>query len=247
MTPRSAAPLPAAKAAASLDAAAAIERVPLFESLDADDRRRLLAVSSVRRVPARRRLFRRGEPGHELFVLLRGRCKALAVASEGRGTVFAVFEPGEVVGEIALLDGGPRTATVTTMSACDFLVIGRADLLTLLESEPAVAIRLLAACAARLRHTSELVEELVFLSLPARLARKLLQLARDYGSGTGSGTHIALKLSQRELAELVGASRESVNRQLGHWEQAGVLRHERGFITLLDSAVLRRLASLVIY
>ena len=233
--------------AAPLDAAVALERVPLFESLDADDRKRLLAVATVRRIPPRRRLFRRGEPGRELFVLLRGRAKAAAVAREGRGTVFAYFEPGEVVGEVAILDGGPRTATVTTLTACDFLVIGRQDLLALLEGEPRVAIRLLAACATRLRHTSELVEELVFLALPARLARKLLQLAQAYGSSTGRGIHIALKLSQRELGELVGSSRESVNRQIGHWEAAGVLRYERGYVTLLDTSTLTRLAALVIF
>jgi CRP-like cAMP-binding protein len=150
------------------------------------------------------------------------------------------------VGEVALLDGGPRTATVSTLTVCDFLVIGRQDLLKLLEAEPGVAIRLLAACATRLRHTSELVEELVFLALPARLARKLLQLAQSYGSNTGRGIHIGLKLSQRELGELVGSSRESVNRQLGLWEEAGVLRYERGTVTLLDTTALTRLAALVI-
>lgn len=235
-----------AKTASPIDAALALERVPLFETLDAEDRRRLLAVATVRKVPARRRLFRHGEPGRELFVLLRGRAKAAAMASEGRGTVFAYFEPGEVVGEVAILDGGPRTATVSTLTACDFLVIGRQELLKLLESEPGVAIRLLAACATRLRHTSELVEELVFLALPARLARKLLHLGHTYGSETGRGIHIALKLSQRELGELVGASRESVNRQIGQWEAAGVLRYERGYVTLLEPGTLRRLAALVL-
>lgn len=232
-------------AAAPLDAAKAIARVPLFESLDPEDRERLLAVSSVRRVAARKRLFRRGEPGRELFVLLRGRAK-VAATTEDRGAVFDYFEPGEVVGEIALLDGGPRTATVTTVSSCDFLVLGREEFLALLEREPRVAIRLLAACAARLRHTSELVEDVVFLGLPARLAKKLLQLAQEYGVDTGAGTRINLKLSQRELGELVGAARESVNRQLGHWEAEGVLRFEAGYVTLLRPQTLTSMAALVV-
>jgi len=232
-------------AAAPIDAAKAIERIALFESLDPEDRARLLAVSSVRRVPARKRLFRKGEPGRELFVLLRGRAKA-ASESKDRGTVFDFFEPGEVVGEIALLDGGPRTATVTTVSTCDFLVLGRDELLALLEREPRVAIRMLAACATRLRHTSELVEDAVFLGLPARLAKRLLQLAQEYGAETGAGVRINLKLSQRELGELVGAARESVNRQLGHWEDDGVLRVEGGYVTLLRPQVLTSLAALVV-
>lgn len=229
-----------------LEASRALDRVPLFAPLAAADRAHLLEVSTVRRVAPRKRLFRKGEPGRELFVLLRGRAKAAATAAEGRGTVFAYFEPGEVIGEIALLDGRPRTATVTTVSTCDLLVIARDDFLALLEQRPQVAIQLLAACAARLRNTSTLVEELVFLSLPARLAKKLLHLARAYGSGTGAGIHISLKLSQRELGELVGASRESVNRQLGAWEEEGVLRFEHGYLTLLAPERLERLASLVI-
>ena len=232
-------------AAVPLDAAKALERVPLFESLDAEDRARLLAVSSVRRMAARKRLFRKGDLGRELFVLLRGRAKAAATTKD-RGAVFDFFEPGEVVGEIALLDGGPRTATVTTVSSCDFLVLGRDEFLALLEREPRVAIRLLAACAQRLRHTSELVEDVVFLGLPARLAKKLLQLAREYGTDTGAGIRINLKLSQRELGELIGAARESVNRQLGHWEAGGVLRFERGYITLLRPQALASLASLIV-
>lgn len=236
----------ASAASARLEAATALARVPLFESLDADDRAQLLAAASVRRIPARRRLFRRGEPGRELFVLLKGRAKASVVAKEGRGAVFAYFDAGEVVGEVAILDGGPRTATVTTVSACEFLVLGRDELLSLLEREPRVAIRLLAACAARLRHTSELVEDVVFLALPARLAKRLLQLAQHYGSSTGAGLHIGMKLSQRELGELVGASRESVNRQLAQWEAAGVLRFERGYFTLLRPEALARLAALVV-
>jgi len=231
--------------APTLDAEAALARVPLFESLDAEDRERLLGVASVRRVPARKRIFRKGEPGRELFVLLRGRAKATSTTRD-RGAVFDYFEPGEVVGEVALLDGGPRTATVSTVSSCDFLVIGRDDFLSLLEREPRVSIRLLAACAARLRHTSELVEDVVFLGLPARLAKKLVQLAREYGVETGAGVRINLKLSQRELGELIGATRESVNRQIGHWEAEGVLRFERGFVTLLRMQPLASLAALVL-
>jgi len=230
-----------------IEAAEALARVPLFQSLDDGARRELLAHSGVRRLAARRQLFKKGDPGRELFVLLRGRAKAAVTAREGRGTVFAYFEPGEVIGEIALFDGCPRTATVTTVSGCDFLVMGRDDFLKLLERMPRVGIQLLAAFAARLRNTSTLVEELVFLSLPARLAKKLLHLAETYGTGTGRGIHIALKLSQRELGELVGASRESVNRQLGVWEDEGVLRFEHGYVTLLEPQRLAPLASLVIY
>lgn len=232
-------------AAAPIDAARAIERIPLFESLDPEDRTRLLTMASVRRVPARKRLFRKGDPGRELFVLLRGRAKAASESRE-RGTVFDFFEPGEVVGEIALLDGGPRTATVTTVSTCDFLVLERGEFLALLEREPRVAIRLLAACATRLRHTSELLEDAVFLGLRARLAKRLLQLAQEYGAETGAGVRINLKLSQRELGELVGAARESVNRQLGLWETAGLLRVDAGYVTLLRPQALTSLAALIV-
>lgn len=232
-------------AAAPIDAARAIERIPLFESLDPEDRTRLLTMASVRRVPARKRLFRKGDPGRELFVLLRGRAKAASESRE-RGTVFDFFEPGEVVGEIALLDGGPRTATVTTVSTCDFLVLERGEFLALLEREPRVAIRLLAACATRLRHTSELLEDAVFLGLRARLAKRLLQLAQEYGAETGVGVRINLKLSQRELGELVGAARESVNRQLGLWETAGLLRVDAGYVTLLRPQALTSLAALIV-
>jgi CRP/FNR family cyclic AMP-dependent transcriptional regulator len=145
-----------------------------------------------------------------------------------------------VFGEMALLDGEPRSASVTTMENCAFLVLWRRDFLPFLERNPQVALKLLAALSKRLRSTNDMVGNLSFLHLPARLARILLNLGQQYGKLTAEGIAIGLKLSQEELGNLVGVSRESVNRQVRLWVESGVLDYTHGTIILKNSDALFR-------
>jgi CRP-like cAMP-binding protein len=141
---------------------------------------------------------------------------------------------GEFCGEVALFDGGTRSASVCANEATELLVIERAHLLSLMRSQPGFAMPLLAALSARLRALTQEFEDATFLALPQRLAKKLLSLATVHGEPTPEGRRIGLALSQEQLGAMVGTSRESINKQLRAWKEAGVARHEAGFVTVLS-------------
>jgi len=219
--------------------------VDIFQGLRPSELEALLQLTSTRSLAAGETLFYKGDPGDQLYGVLRGRLKVLGSGADGRELVFALLEAGEVVGEVALLDAKPRSGTVVALEASEVLGLHRRNFLPFLEAHPRVAIRLAEVLAARLRRLSEHVEDALFLSLPSRLAKKLLALARAYGQPAESGVRIDLKLRQQALAELVGASRESVNKQLRAWARDGWLRLEGGYVTLLEPERLRAAAQLL--
>ena len=142
---------------------------------------------------------------------------------------------------IALLDGKERTADATAMEACELLILERRDFVPFLEKHPDICLRLIAVLCERLRRTTEQVEDVLFLDLQARLAKTLLHLVDAHGRPVSNGVALGAKLSQRDLANMIGASRESVNRQLSLWEEEGLISRDRGAITILDSAALQML------
>src|SRR3546814_472595 len=155
--------------------------------------------------------------------------------SEGREIILNIIHPGEVFGEIALLDGKERTADATAIEVCELLILERRDFVPFLERHPDICLRLIAVLCERLRRTTEQVEDVLFLDLQARLAKTLLHLADAHGQPSPKGIALAVKLSQRDLANMIGASRESVNRQLSLWEDDGLISRDRGAITIVDS------------
>jgi len=216
------------------------QRSTLFAALDDTDIRATLELAHTEAHPAKHVVFREGEEGDRLLLLLEGRVKVSLSSPEGKEAILSILEPGQLIGEMSLLDGGQRSATVTTMDPCRFLAIRRKDFLGFLERRPHVALALLQALSLRLRATNDTVGNLSFLNLPARLARILLNLGQQYGKHTGDGIVIGLKLSQEELGNLVGVSRESVNRQVRLWVEAGVLDYAHGILILKDSDALFR-------
>lgn len=213
----------------------------LFADLSDQDLAGILQLASVVRYPAKQVVFLAGEEGGDaLLVVLEGRVKVSLISAEGKEAILCILQPGEMFGEMSLLDGGPRSATVTTMEACRFLQIRRDDFLRFLEGHPKVALTLLATLSERLRATNDLVGNLSFLNLSARLARILLSLGQQYGKLGAGGIVIGLKLSQEELGNLAGVSRESVNRQLRLWVEAGVLDYDHGILVLKNSDALFR-------
>lgn len=152
-----------------------------------------------------------------------------------------MINPGEVFGEVALLDGKPRSADAIAITACELLVIDRRDFIPFLEARPALCIRLLGVLCERLRRTSEQVQDLLFLDVRIRLAKALLHLAAMQSDG-GGGRDISIEISQRELGNLVGSSRESINKQMREWQTAGLLRVRGGRLVISDLAELRRLS-----
>ena len=155
------------------------------------------------------------------------------------------MEPGDTFGEIAVMDGLPRTAGATALEHTTLIVLKRADFLGLIEREPQLAIHLLKLLCQRLRWTSELVEESAFLSGPARLAKRLLILAELHGRPASSddGKALEMLISQAELARFLGVSRQIVNQHLGDWAKCGWVKLGRGRIVIEDPAALERVVA----
>jgi len=210
----------------------------LFSQLSPGELDGLLRFASTRRVPARREIVHKGDSGTQLFALLSGRVKVETTSPTGKALVFRVLEPGQAFGEMALLDGRARSATITSLEACELLVIERRDFKDFLKRHYEVYDKLLVALTGRMRDLSELLEDAVFLPVAARLAKRLLVLARTFGRDSEEGRVIDLRLSQGELSHLVGATREAVNKQLRAWEERGVLAVAEGHIVLKDADAL---------
>jgi CRP/FNR family cyclic AMP-dependent transcriptional regulator len=208
---------------------------PIFGILGPDLLQQLRAHARVRTVERGATIFAKGDPGSSLFAILEGQVKVISFSAQGKYAVFNVLSAGDIFGEIALLDGGERTADVTAVTDCKLLVIERRDFLPLVHSRSEVSQKLIEVLCARLRNTSRQVEEVMFLDLSAKLARTLLRLGESAG-----GKRIAL--TQSEIAQMIGASRESTNKQLRDWENLKWIHLERGEIVLVDTEALASVA-----
>jgi CRP-like cAMP-binding protein len=198
----------------------------------------LLSYSHVERYSAGREIFAKGSPGRSMMAVLRGTVSISSLSPEGKKIVFNSVHPGEFFGEIALLDGEERTATATAVEDCELLVLNRRDFMPLLEKHADMCIELLKIVCRRLRQTSEQVEDVLFRHLGARIAKGLVQLAKSTGRKDLRDAPVELHLTQQDLADIVGGTRESVNKHLSSLEKAGLI--ETGKSTI----VIRRLAAL---
>jgi CRP-like cAMP-binding protein len=224
-----------------------LARGSLFAGLEPAQLDEIAAATRIQKLAKRDELFHKGDEGSQVYVVVSGRLKALATSLEGDDVVFNILGPGEVFGEIALLGETPRTATVAAIEPCELLVIDRRDFLALLRRHPEAAIGLLRVLALRLKRVSELVEDTLFLNLPIRLAKKLLALDRIYGRDTEDGRRVDLKLSQEEWGDLVGTTRESINKQLRAWAEQGLITVDQGYIVIQRSDELEKLAGAAIF
>ena len=214
----------------------------LFSALD-DDAARALRASMVEQKLSRGDvLFSEGEPGDKLYVIESGKIKLGHTASDGRESLIAVLGAGEMIGELSLFDPGPRTATAAALTNCKVLAMGHEALLPWLVGRPDLAVSLLAALARRLRRTNEALADLVFSDVPGRVAKALLELGSKFGEPVPEGLLVTHDLTQEELAQLVGASRETVNKALADFSQRGWMRIEQRSVTLLDLERLERRA-----
>jgi CRP-like cAMP-binding protein len=204
----------------------------LFSKLSESELDDLVQVSRIKKLRPREELCHKGEPGTQVYLIARGRLKAVTTSSEGDDVVFNIMAPGEVCGELALLSGGRRTATITAIDECEVIVLDRREFLPFLKTHPEAAIKLLEVLAERQLRLSELVEDTTFLNLPARLAKKLVSLAQAYGIETSDGIRIDLKLSQSEIGDLVATTRESINKQMKAWSEEGMVTMKTGIVTI---------------
>ncbi len=215
----------------------------VFGALEDEELARLVGYGRRVRYPAGRVIFQKGDPGDSLMVVLSGRIKIGTLSPDGREAVLSFIEPCRSFGEVALLDGKPRSADATAVTPVELFVLHRADVMSFIERDPGIALRIIGMLCAKLRRATEMVEDHVLLQMEARIARALLRLAAEYGRPCKGGIRIELRLSQRELGGIVGLARENVNRQLAAWRARGLLTVTRGTITLCDPEALRAIAA----
>jgi CRP-like cAMP-binding protein len=220
---------------------AALRSASVFEALTEGELDQILEVATERRVRRSQMIFQKGDAGSSMMAVLSGHVRISAVSADGKEVTLNVINPGEVFGEIALLDGKPRSADANATEDTTLLVVERRSFLPLLADNPDLSLRLLAVLCDRVRRTSVALEEIALFDLPARLARVLLKLAADYGKPKGAGVRIDFKLSQRDLSNLVASTRESVNKQLRIWRDQKVVDIDEGHFVLLRPERLSRL------
>jgi CRP/FNR family transcriptional regulator/CRP/FNR family cyclic AMP-dependent transcriptional regulator len=219
-----------------------LRQVTLFARLSDPAMASLAARVRIRGYRRGEILFHKDDPGTSLFVVKAGRIKISVFSAEGKEAVFTVHGPGDVFGELALLDGAPRSATATAIEPSRLLTLDRTAFVAFLREQPDASLILLGDLAARVRRLSSQVEDLMFLDIPGRLARTLLRLGEQYGRRTARGVEIDLQITQTELGGMVGATRVSVNRLL-HWfaERGLIAMDERRIVLIRPEALQARI------
>jgi CRP/FNR family transcriptional regulator len=219
-----------------------VRRAPLFAALDDEAASTLMQSMAQRHLERGDVLFHEGDQGDRLYVIGEGKIKLGRRSSDGRENLVAILGPGEMFGELSLFDPGPRTMTATAVAETQLMGIGHDDLSGLLAGRPEVAKVLLGALAKRLRRTNENLADLVFTDVPGRVAKALLDLSSRFGRPVEDGILVSHDLTQEELAQLVGASRETVNKALADFASRGWLRLEARAVLIQDVERLRRRA-----
>jgi CRP-like cAMP-binding protein len=215
-----------------------LKSTDLFGPLGPRHIERLAACVVTKWVPRASAICAKGDPGTSLFVICRGAVKIAVPSVDGHDALFNLLSKGDIFGEIALLDGKPRTADAVAITDCELFVIERRDFLPIMREEPEVAIRMIEILCSRVRRTTEQAENLMFMPLRGRLAKALLRLS----AGEGQGGERKAVVTQKDLGNLIGMSRESTNRQLRVWEDREWVRLERGGIVILAAKELERIA-----
>ena len=219
-----------------------LRSAPLFRELDNEAAAALRASMEETHLARGEVLFREGDEGDRVYVVIRGKVKLGRTSPDGRENLLALLGPGQMFGELSLFDPGPRSATASAVIETTLLGLGHADLLPWLTGRPEVARGLLLQFAQRLRRSNDTLADLVFSDVPGRVAKQLLDLSERFGVASDEGVRVVHDLTQEELAQLVGASRETVNKALADFVSRGWIRLEQRSVVVLDIERLRRRA-----
>lgn len=228
--------------AAPLDRNRALAKSFVFEALDGDTRAALAASSQIRQADAGEVIFHEGAPGHSMIAVAQGAVRITTISPNGQEIVLAELAAGDVFGEIALLDGRERSASAHALTNCTLVVLERRALLEAMQDKPALAQSLIEVLCARIRRSDERMMEIGFLPISVRLANALLRASAP-NDRLGGKPRTKVALSQGDLANMIGGSRENVNRCLRGWQKAGVIELKDGWILIPDRDALLRLAA----
>lgn len=215
-----------------------LRKQPIFCDLDPEALDQLCRYAKHTTLKRGTTIVSKGDPGNSLIVVVSGTIKISVSSPDGRSAILNLIGPGEIFGEVAVLDGLARTADATANSNCEIYVIDRRDFIPFVRSQPALAMKFIELLCTRLRWTSDQVEEVILQNLPGRLASALLRLTEKHKLAPAGRT---IAITQQEISEMVGMTRESINKQLRAWAARNWVRLEHGAIVVLDVASLREL------
>jgi CRP/FNR family transcriptional regulator, cyclic AMP receptor protein len=219
-----------------------LARADLFQGIDPEVAAPIIKELEYVDVSRGEVIFAEGEPGDSLYIVLSGKVKVSRRAQDGRENMLAVMGPSELIGELSLFDPGPRTATALAITDTRLAKLKQSMLRPWITQHPEIALQLLHVLARRLRRTNDIVADLIFTDVPGRVAKNLLQMAKKFGAREGDRIRVTHDLTQEELAQLVGASRETVNKALADFASRGWLRLEGKSVIILDPERLARRA-----
>ena len=219
-----------------------LARSGIFQGVDADAAESLAKEMEIIEIRKGEVVFSEGEPGDSLYIVLTGKLKVGRRAADGRQNLIAVMGPSDMVGELSLFDPGPRTATATAVLDTRLARLRKQALRPWLTNRPEIAEQLLRVLARRLRRTNDALADLIFTDVPGRVAKTLLQFAGRFGTREGGVLRVSHDLTQEELAQLVGASRETVNKALADFASRGWLRLDGKTVIIMDLERLARRA-----
>ena len=211
-----------------------VRRAPLFTALDDAQAASLRASMDSVKIAKGGILFKEGDEGEHVYVIVDGKLKLGTSSGDGRENLLSILGPGEMFGELSLFDPGPRTSTATAVTDAKLLSLSHEKLIPWLKGNPEVSLHLLARLAQRLRRTNEAVGDLVFSDVPGRVAKALIDLGDRFGKTTPEGLLVNHDLTQEELAQLVGASRETVNKALADFAGRGWLKLDGRSVLIAD-------------
>jgi CRP/FNR family transcriptional regulator, cyclic AMP receptor protein len=216
-----------------------LKSVALFSDLEAEELERFSHVAVPRSFPAGTRVFHEGDNSDACYIVKEGSFRVTREHSDGRAITLATLGPGEIFGELAMLDGDQRSASAEALSDGELLALPAGDVRALLARHPEIALKLVAGLVRRLRAANVRLSRQSFQTVPSRVAGILAQLSREGQDGEGEDTEVTIRMNQTDLAQLAGTSRESVSRFLAELERAGVVRSGRGRVTVIEPAKLR--------
>jgi CRP/FNR family transcriptional regulator len=216
-----------------------LRSVPLFADLEEGELERFSHVAVPRSFPAGTRVFHEGDSSDACYIVSEGSFRVTREHSDGRAITLATLGPGEIFGELAMLDGDKRSASAESITDGTLLALPANDVRSLLARNPEIALKLVAGLVRRLRAANARLSRQSFQTVPSRVAGILLQLSRDSQGEDGEEVEVTIRMNQTDLAQLAGTSRESVSRFLAELERAGVVRSGRGRVTVLQPGKLR--------
>jgi CRP/FNR family transcriptional regulator, cyclic AMP receptor protein len=213
-----------------------LRKHPIFSDLDAEALDQLCRYGKHSTLKRGATIVSKGDPGNSMFAVISGTVKISITSADGRSAILNLIGPGEIFGEVAVLDGQARTADATANTSCEIFIIDRREFIPFVKSQPALAMKFIELLCTRLRWTSDQVEQVILQNLPGRLASALIRLTEKYKLAPGGRT---IAVTQQEISEMVGMTRESINKQLRVWADRKWVRLEHGAIVVLDAAQLQ--------